>query len=279
MKKSINIWSFPGDLPLAEKMRIAKDAGFAGIELEMADEGPVSLTSTEADLRSVADMAASAGLAISSLATGLFWGNCGTSDNAATRAKAKEIAEKMISAAPLLGTDAILLIPGAVEVFFMPDSEVIPYDVAYDRALELVKSLVPSAEKHGVHIGIENVWNKMFMSPLELAGFIDAAGSPWVGSYFDVGNVVKFGYPEQWVRILGKRIKRVHFKDYRIDAGFPQGFVDLLAGDVNWPEVMKAFREVGYDGWVAPEMIPPYKHCATQIIYNSSAAVDAILGL
>ena len=184
-----------------------------------------------------------------------------------------------LAAAPLLGTAAILLIPGAVEVFFMPDSEVSPYDVAYDRALELVKSLVPSAEKHGVHIGIENVWNKMFMSPLELAGFIDAAGSPWVGSYFDVGNVVKFGYPEQWVRILGKRIKRVHFKDYRIDAGFPQGFVDLLAGEVNWPEVMKAFREVGYDGWVAPEMIPPYKHCATQIIYNSSAAVDAILGL
>jgi len=104
MKKSINIWSFPGDLPLAEKMRMAKDAGFAGIELEMADEGPVSLTSTEADLRAVADMAAEAGLAVSALATGLFWGNCGTSDNPATRAKAREIAEKMIAAAPLLGT-------------------------------------------------------------------------------------------------------------------------------------------------------------------------------
>ena len=107
--------------------------------------------------------------------------------------------------------------------------------------------------------------------------FIDAVGSDWVGAYFDTGNVVFAGYPEQWIRILGKRIRKVHFKDYRFAPGGLNCFVDLLSGDVNWPEVMKAFEEIGYDDWAAGEMIPQYKYASDQIIYNTSASMDRIL--
>jgi hexulose-6-phosphate isomerase len=98
-----------------------------------------------------------------------------------------------------------------------------------------------------------------------------------VGAYFDVGNVLYAGYPEHWIRILNKRIKKVHFKDYRREAGGLSGFVDLLAGDVNYPEVIKALKEIGYDNYVIGEMIPGYTHHANQIVYNTSSSMDAIL--
>ena len=113
---------------------------------------------------------------------------------------------------------------------------------------------------------------------MEMRDFIDKIDSPFVGSYFDVGNVVINGYPEHWIRILGNRIKKVHFKDFRRAVGTLDGFVDLLAGDVNYPEVVKALEEVGYDGWVSAEMIPNYKYHTETIIYNTSNAMDAILG-
>ncbi len=99
----------------------------------------------------------------------------------------------------------------------------------------------------------------------------------YVGSYFDVGNVLYSGYPEHWIKILGKRIKKVHFKDYRREAGGLSGFVDLLSGDVNWPKVMDAFMAVGYDTWATAEMLPPYTHYPEQIIYNTSASMSKIL--
>jgi len=278
VRKSINIWSFPPGMDLEGKLKLAKAAGFEGIELELAAEGPVSLTSSDADLAAVASMARDIGVTISSLASGLFWGSPGSSDDPAVRGQAKAIGEKMLTSAAALGTDAILLIPGCCGMLWEANTcPTVPYDVAYQRALELVRSLVPTAEGCQVGICIENVWNMLFLSPLEMARAIDEVNSPFVSAYFDVGNVVKFGYPEHWIKILGKRIKRVHFKDYRRDGGFPEGFVDLLAGDVNWPVVMAAFREIGYDGWIAPEMLPPYTHCPEQIVYNTSASVDAIL--
>ena len=112
---------------------------------------------------------------------------------------------------------------------------------------------------------------------LWLRSFVDAVGSDYVGVYFDTGNVMYSGYPEQWIRILGQRIKKVHFKDYRFAPGGLNCFVDLLSGDVNWPEVMKAFRDIGYDGWAAGEMIPQYTYASDQIIYNTSASMERIL--
>ena len=180
--------------------------------------------------------------------------------------------------AKALGADTVLIVPGSVAVEFVPDRPIVPYDVAYDRALEEMKKLAPIAEEYKINIGIENVWNKMLLSPLEMRDFIDKIGSDYVGSYFDVGNVVITGYPEHWIRILGKRIKKVHFKDYRCNPGGLNCMVDLLSGDVNWPEVMKAFADIGYDGWAAGEMIPQYQHCPDQLIYNTSKSMDAIYG-
>jgi hexulose-6-phosphate isomerase len=111
-----------------------------------------------------------------------------------------------------------------------------------------------------------------------MRGFIDKINSPYVGAYLDVGNIIYSGYPEHWIRILGKRIKKVHFKDFRRAVGTLEGFVDLLAGDVNYPEVMKAFNEVGYEDYAIAEMIPNYKHYTNQIIYNTSRSMDQILG-
>ena len=112
---------------------------------------------------------------------------------------------------------------------------------------------------------------------MEMRDFIDKIGSDYVGSYLDIGNTLYCSYPEDWVIILGKRIKKVHFKDYRLQAGGLHGFVDLLAGDVNYPEVVNALNEIGYDDWVSAEMIPNYKHYTDTIIYNTSNSMDKIL--
>ena len=133
-------------------------------------------------------------------------------------------------------------------------------------------------ERLKVSIGLENVWNKFLVSPIEMKEFIDKIGSGYVGSYLDIGNVLYNGYPEHWVKILNSRIKKVHFKDYRKAAGGLHGFVDLLAGDVNYPEVMEALNEVKYDGWVTAEMIPSYNYYGDTIIQNTSIAMDKILG-
>ena len=183
-----------------------------------------------------------------------------------------------IETAKTFSADSVLIIPGHVGVSFAPGLGVIPYDIASDRALTAMKKLTPVAEKHEINIGLENVWNNFLLSPLEMRDFIDKIDSPYVGSYFDVGNVVATGYPEHWIKILGKRIKKVHFKDYRINPGGLGGFVDLLSGDVNWPAVMGAFKAVGYSSWATAEMLPPYKHYSDQIIYNTSLAMDRIIG-
>ncbi|QHT63278.1 sugar phosphate isomerase/epimerase [Paenibacillus lycopersici] len=278
MKKGINIWSFPEQTSIAEAIAIAKDAGFEGIELSLNENGPLSLESSAREIEEIRKLAEDAGIDLTSLASGLYWSYSMTSSDAANREKAQDIAKKQLEAAAILGVDTILVIPGAVGVDFIPGSEVVPYDQAYDLALEAVTKLASSAEAAGVSIGIENVWNKFLLSPLELRQFIDATGSDYVGAYFDVGNVVFAGYPEHWIRILNKRIKKVHFKDYRRESGGLSGFVDLLAGDVNYPEVVKALEEVGYNDYVIGEMIPPYTHHGKQIIYNTSASMSAILG-
>ena len=113
---------------------------------------------------------------------------------------------------------------------------------------------------------------------MEMADFIDKVSSEYVGAYFDVGNVMFLGFPEHWIKILNKRIKKVHFKDYRRAAGDVYGMVDLLAGDVNWPAVMEQFEKIGYDDWVSAEMIPSYTHHPEAIIYNTSNSMDYILG-
>lgn len=281
--KSISYWSFPGGLEgiasLTEVFAKAKEAGFDGVELALSLGGELSLATSEKGAKQVVEAARDSGIQITSLATGLFWGKSLSSDNPEVRAEALAIANKLIEVAAWLEAGAVLLIPGAVDVFFDPSAGIVDYQAVYQRASDAVASLLPQAQAAGVVIGIENVWNKFLVDPLAMRSFIDQFRSPWVGAYFDVGNSLLVGYPEQWIRILSKRIKRVHLKDFRRSVGTADGFVDLLSGDVNWPEVMKALREVGYSGPLTAEMIPIYKHAPEILIENTSRAMDAILKL
>ena len=276
MKKGISIWSF-AETDLRKCMELAKDAGFDGLELALDEHGPVSMDSTKEDIMKVKQMAEEVGIELYSIACGLYWTYNYTSANEENVKYAKEITKKQLEVASWLGCDTILVVPGAVEVAFDP-GEVVEYDVAYERALSALRELAPVAESLKVAIGVENVWNRFLLSPMEMAEFIDKVGSDYVGSYFDVGNVLFSGYPEHWIKILNKRIKKVHFKDYRRQAGDLHGFVDILAGEVNWPKVMEQLKTVDYDGWVTAEMLPPYTHYPETIVYNTSNAMDKILG-
>ena len=281
MKKGISIWSFPSDMAIPDCIKLAKQAGFEGIELALNENGPMSLESDADEIRSYREYAGKEGIQISSLATGLYWTYSLTSANEETRQKAGFIVKKQLDAAELLGVDTILVVPGAVGVDFIPGCEVVDYDDAYERALESIVKLARYAEEKKINIGLENVWNKFLLSPLEMRNFIDSVNSDFVGAYLDIGNIVYTGYPEQWVKILGRRIKKVHFKDYRRDVGSVSGFVDLLSGDVNYPAVMENLTKVGYDSFVTAEMIPPvpfYRYYPEQLIYNTSHSMDRILG-
>lgn len=282
MKKAISIWSFPFDWPLERKLAVAREAGFAGFEIDLTDTGPVGMTTSAEDLRAVRRAVEAAGLQLSGLATGLYWGANAASADAAVRQRAEAILRRQIDCAQHLGIDAILVVPGAVGVDFVPGAEVVPYETAYRRANEFIKAALPAAQKAGVTLCVENVWNKFLLSPIEMRWFLDELRHESVGSYFDVGNALLVGYPEDWIGTLGKRIRRVHFKDFRRNVGTIDGFCDLLSGDVNWPAVMQALRKTGYNGWVAGEMIPPvpfYKHCPEILIHNTSRAMDAIFAL
>lgn len=277
MKKGINIWSFP-EGTLAESFALAKDAGFDGVEVGLLAEGEVSLKSTEKDLLAVKQSAKDNGIELYSVATGLYWDHWLTDDCPKERQVAKDVVKKHLEVAKTLGCDTILVVPGSVHAEFAAPGKVVDYEDAYNRSLEALQELKSEAERLEVNIGIENVWNQFLNSPIEMRDFIDKIDSPFVGSYFDVGNVLFNGHPEHWIKALGKRIKKVHFKDYRVAAGGLHGFVDLLAGDVDYPAVVKALEAIGYDGWVSAEMIPNYKHYTETIIYNTSNAMDRILG-
>lgn len=277
MKKGINVWSFPAGT-VRDTLSLAKAAGFEGVELALNGEGELSLASTDREIREIRKLAEDLGLSLYSLSCGLCWDYRLSDDDPALRQKAKDMIRRQLEVAKILGADTILALPGVVNVEFSFPEKKVAYDVVYERALEGVSELAKDAEAIGVSIGLENVWNKFLLSPMEMRDFIDRIGSPYVGSYLDIGNTLYCGYPEDWVRILGGRIKKVHFKDYRMQAGGLHGFVDLLAGDVDYPEVMRAFAEIGYDDWVSAEMIPNYRHHTDAIIYNTSYAMDRILG-
>jgi hexulose-6-phosphate isomerase len=281
--KSISYWSFAGGLegtrPVAEVFDKAKKAGFEAVEVALSGTGDISPRITESEAKAIVRAARDSGIRIASVATGLFWGKSLSADDPKVRAEALEIAGKLIEVAGWLEAGAVLLIPGAVDVFFDPAAGVVDYETVRRRAAEAVAALLPRASAARIALGIENVWNKFLVDPVAMRDFIDEFHSDWVGAYFDVGNSMLAGYPEHWIKILGQRIKRVHLKDFRRSVGTADGFVDLLSGDVNWPGVMAALRAAGYSGPLTAEMIPIYKHCPEVLIENTSRAMDAILKL
>jgi len=273
MKKSINMGAFPPGLSVKAAFQLAREAGLDGVELNIEESGtppyalPISIGEREAG--EIREEAERLGLALATTSSGIHWKYRLTSPDPAVREKAGEQTRMRLRINRWLGAGVLLLVPGAV-------SEQEPYDVAIERSREGIKQVIGEAEKEKVVIGVENVWNKMLLSPLEMRDFLDSFQSEWVGAYFDVGNVLNYSFPEQWIRILGKRIKAVHVKDFKLSAGNIQGFVNLLEGDVNWPEVSKALKEVGYDGFVTAEL-PPYRYHPELLIYETSKALDAII--
>ncbi len=269
MKKAISVWSFPSDWKLDRIFQAAKQAGFDGVEVALAEGGEVHLEASAQEMEQVKALAEKHGIELFSVATGLYWSYSLTSNDALVREKAKNIVKKQLQVAKWLGCDAILVVPGLV-------SSDVDYETAYNRAFDALSELKNDAEQLQVAIGVENVWNKFLLSPLEMRDFIDKIGSDYVGAYFDVGNVLYSGYPEQWIRILAGRICKIHFKDFSTKIGNISGFVDLLSGDVDFPEVKRALDDIGYDGWVTAEM-NSYKHFHDQVAHSTAGAMRRIL--
>lgn len=253
MVKAINAWAFGEGRTPEEMFRIAREAGFGAVELTIAEEGPVSTALTREECLKIREQADKADVLIASLASGLGWANPITADDPEVRRRGIDLTARSLEVANWLGTDALLMVPGGVFAGFIPGFLRVSYGLAYERALFALEELREVAESTGVRIGVENVWNMFLLSPLEMRDFIDRIGSPWVGSYFDVGNVVASGFPEDWIHILGSRIVRVHFKDFKREVGTLDGFCGLLEGDVDYPAVIRALKEVGYDGFVTAE--------------------------
>ncbi len=260
MKISASYWMFEGGLdgkkPIAEAMAEAKRAGFDAIELAIAGSGVLTPDTTRAECAAIVDQARQLGIEIAGLASGESWTCSPTANDAQTRRRIVNFTKKALQIAGWLKTDAYLFVPGAVDVFFLPEAPVVPYDVCYRRAQAAIRRLLPAAERLGVALCVENVWNKFLLSPLEMRDFIDGFKSRRVQAYFDVGNVLLTGYPDQWLRILGRRVKRVHIKDFSTAAGTVAGFGDLLEGDVDFKAVKKALADIRYDGFVTAEVLP-----------------------
>jgi hexulose-6-phosphate isomerase len=197
MKKGISVWAYEPKRPLPEVFQRAKEAGFDGVEVAVADDGPITPASTEADCRRIAAQAEDAGVALTSLASGLGWKYPILSDTASVRNEAMAKTRGSLDVARYLGLDTLLLVPGTVNA-------ATPYNMAYRNAGSALTELASHAESAGVAIGVENVWNKFLLSPLEMARFLDEVGSPFVAAYFDVGNVLLTGFPEHWITILGQ---------------------------------------------------------------------------
>lgn len=282
MKKSISTWSFPAALAFPHKLRLAFEAGFEGFEIDLSDDGPLTLNSSRKEIEAVRALTERSGVQLSGLATGLYWNANPASNNSTVRARAKAIVNKQIEIAQILGLDAILVVPATVGADFIPGCEIVRYDIAWQRATDFIHEALPLAEKSGVRLCVENVWNKFLLSPLEMRHFVAQFDSEWVGVYFDVGNVLALGYPEHWIDILGPQIRRVHLKDYRRAVGSVDGFVEILSGDANWAAVMKSLHAVHYDGWLTAELIPPvpfYKFAPETLLFNTSRAIDALMAL
>jgi L-ribulose-5-phosphate 3-epimerase len=278
MKLCISYWSIEGGLantrPIEEAMNEAKDAGFDGIELACATDGALSTSTDQKTCESYRTLAEKVGVVVETMAAGLSWGCSPTDMNPETRKKSIQLHADALQRAAWLGCKSMLMVPGAVTIPWEPKYGPVKYDDAVKWAKEAAKQLAPVAEKVGVELCLENVWNGMFYSPIEFATFIDSIGSAKVGCYFDVGNVLGYHqHPPHWIEILGKRIRRVHIKDFKKSVGTLAGFCDLLEGDVPWKESMAALRAIGYDKTIVAEMMPP----DPTLLERTKAAMDRIV--
>src|SRR2546426_3068705 len=219
-----------------EKMKAIKEAGFAGTEM-------MSHMDQEEVLRARDET----GLVIPSVCGTHHWRKPLSDPDPKVREEGLDALKQTLRDAKRYGATSVLLVPAVV-------NKEVSYSDAYTRSQAEIRKAVPLAEELGLKIAIENVWNQFLLSPLEAARYVDEFNSPAVGWHFDVGNVITYGWPEQWIRILGPRIQKLHIKEYsrkkRDNEGLWKGFqVALMEGDNNWPAIMKALDDIGYNGW------------------------------
>jgi L-ribulose-5-phosphate 3-epimerase len=283
MKKSINLWAFPYPqrLSLKECLQLAKDAGFDGIELNYDLDNDLSPKFGTKEYQAIRQTAADIGIAISGLCSFLYWPYSLTSNNAAQRARGLELAGLMMQAAHDLGTENVLVVPGAVGIPWIKDHDPVPADLCDRRAREAIAKLAPRAEKLGVYLNIENIFfNGYLLSPQDMNAFVDSFHSKHVRVHFDTGNIMLFQFPEHWVPILGERIKNIHLKEFTkkgTDHSL-ESFRPLLDGTTNWPAVLEALDKIGYRDYLTFEYFHPFPHYPEALIYQTSDALDRILG-
>ncbi len=278
MKKGINQWAFSPNLSLEEIFKLAKDYKFQGIELALSFEGELSIKSEREDIKRIRELSEGLGIEIPSIALGILWQYPLTSNDPKKVEMGKEIVKRGLKIAEELGADTILVVPGIVNIPWDKNSEIVPYDIAYDRCFSSILELSKYAEEYRVNIALENVWNKFLLSPIEFKEFLEKISSEYVGIYLDTGNVLLTGYPEHWIRILGKYIKKIHIKDFKIDVGTLSGFVLPLEGDVNWKAVISALKEINYNDYLIAEFFP-YKYKQEVLLKHLSSSLDALLNL
>jgi len=241
LKKAVKLSMVQGNMSLVEKFKMLKELGFDGIDVDQRVEHD--------DVRRARE---ESGLIVHGVVDYDHWKLPLSHPDAKVRAKGLETLQASLRDSKAYGGTTVLLVVGIV-------NKEISYSDAYKRTQEEIRKALPLAEELGIKIAFENVWNMFLLSPLEFARYIDEFDSPWVGAYFDIGNVVNYGWPEQWIRALGKRILKVDVKEYsrklRDEKGPGAGFnVELGEGDCDWPAVLAALDEIGYRGWGTAEV-------------------------
>ena len=238
-KKSVLISMLPRGLSYSDRFALARAAGFAGIEMRT-----ITSPAEADDIKAAAEKT---GLRIHSVMNMAHWESPLSSDDPAVVAKSVAGMETSLRNARLWGADAVLLVPAVV-------TPTTTYRDAWTRSQKVIRDrILPLAAELKVIVAVEEVWNKFLLSPLEFARYVDEFDSPWLKAYFDVGNVVFYGYPQDWIRTLGKRIVKVHLKDFRVAKGAFE-WKNIGEGDIDWVQVRKALDEVGYDGYVTTEI-------------------------
>jgi L-ribulose-5-phosphate 3-epimerase len=244
-------------------------------------DGDLSPEASEAAIKDIGAMAQKIGIQISGVCSFLFWPYAFTHQDPERRKKGVELAGQMIKAARLLGTDNLLVVPGSVYAPWIPDEPPVRHDVALERATSAVKSLIPLAQQHKVSLNMENIFANGFLhSPQEMNAFVDQFASDNVKVHFDTGNIMQYHFPEDWIPLLGKRIKNIHLKEYskKVHEFNLNAFRLLLDGTTNWPAVLAALDAINYRGYLTFEYFNPFPHWPEAIVYHTSDALDRMLG-
>ena len=279
MKKALNAWTVDSSTGFEEMFSQLKEAGFDGIELNVDAVGhsahSLTLETTDAELEAVKSMSEKYALPVVSISTSMLGGYRMGAPDAADRDLAKQIIRAQLKYAKALDATGILIVPGGV-------TQQESFIKAYEQSMETLLELKPEIEAAKICTGLENVWNGFFMSPFDMASFIDRADSPYITAYYDVGNVIAFSWSEYWIEVLGKRISHIHVKDFkRAGTGFGINgggtFVDLLKGDTNWEAVIPALQAAGFDGYLTAEVFKGEDQSYTSYYREISAALDQMI--